>query len=1170
MIRLSKDFINRGQMPLVGRTAEIATLEEAFDSLLEGESRALWMSGPAGVGKSRLLDELKERAREHSARSLVVHAKWYEGEGIEFGPLSNALEILKPVIAAPVAARIFREGGVVNSEGAVEAVQIASRRYPVVIIFDDLHYLDSSTELEKFVAALEEIPVLLIVTTRPVESDLLGSFRLALSRSIPPQELEIGPLDGNGLVEAARAIFGAPPPAETVGQIADLSAGVPLALREVFRELIAAGHVAPAERGEGWEWKRNELSEEEVKEIGDRVHGFSGRLASLPIEERNILALAGYLGEQFNRDLLRRLAERTCGWDDHLFERLILSGLVAVAVPTMRLGTRDGEGRVCYAFTHTLLWKAAAGLAADGIPTREELAAMTLEILTGGAGELYAVAPLDGIDPTRLGDADLTRLFTWLTAVGRKLSPIYAETFVTLCRSALDPIRASDGQAAFDDGPLRDYLALLTVYGERLYMTGAKEPLNDVAGEIAAILDRFDEPPADTVERVTRLEGAVVVWHNALMQGDTSASSGYLDAMLEVLPPPREQTDRELRGAAEAIRLRAQYSFDRGEFAEAFDLAAPYMAELDRMRPETLNALMKVLLYAMMSSNRMEESCAMVEAGLRLRHEADLFTAYELLLHAANYAQRINDLDALRAYALEYRALVDRYPAYRGLSTNYWHLPYVAACRGEVAELATLEREFIQHPRPPRSSPVQNFIAQYKLQGARNLLGGFVEAERLGGLIDRSSLSPFHTLLVALEDLRSSIDSRDHDAVREALTLTEESIRNMGENFEQDTNLERRAFSLQLIARAIIDDGEPLRQYVCEGSPLSEVDGFRAGAILLDLAERNPGRKREFNDAAYSAIEHAIGELTQISAPGLGHHHLDLLKDALPKTRLSRFRQAMGSDPRSLDAAERDADALSSGDGPKESEAVLRTFGALRREGGNADEGGTKIESKTRTLVAALVVAKLGDSRWIGDLTRDRLADLLWPDMDLDRAVNNLHATMSYARRFLGGAGTITQSDGVYALSDEVRIDAIDFRGCIRKANRLYDEGVYFGAAVAYRNATESAGGDFMEGMYAEWIDTMRETLRSELATALERLIALEIDRENFPDVPPLAERLLGLDDLHDGAYEALIRSAAARGARREAFSYFKRYESALDEYGAGPTRRISELIGKVRAGEGV
>ena len=188
--------------------------------------------------------------------------------------------------------------------------------------------------------------------------------------------------------------------------------------------------------------------------------------------------------------------------------------------------------------------------------------------------------------------------------------------------------------------------------------------------------------------------------------------------------------------------------------------------------------------------------------------------------------------------------------------------------------------------------------------------------------------------------------------------------------------------------------------------------------------------------------------------------------------------------------------------------------------------------------------------------------------MDIDRAANNLHATTSYARRFLGGSGTIRQRDGVYELSDDVRIDAFDFRGCIRKANRLYDEGVYFGAAVAYRQAIESADGDFLEGMYAEWIDNMRENLRGELATALERLIDIEIDRENFQAIPPLAERLLGLDDLHDGAYEALIRSAATRGARREAFTYYKRYENALDEYGAGPTRKISELIEKVRAGE--
>ena len=1166
MVTNTKDFINRGTMPLVGRDEEMRILLEGFNGLLEGEPRAIWMTGPAGVGKSRLLDELKETMRNHTARSLIVHAKWYEGEGIEFGPLSNALEVLKPVITAPVAARIFREGAVINSEAAVEAVQVASRRYPVVLIFDDLHYLDSSVELDKFIGALEEIPVLVVVTTRPVENDILQSFRMAIGRSIPPQELEIGPLDGAGIVEAAKSLFGSEPPGEMIGQIAALSAGVPLALREVFRELIAAGHIVLDDSGNGWEWQSNELNDDELKEIGDQVHGFSGRLASLPEGERSLLRLAGYLGEQFNRDLLRRLAERTVGWDDHLFERLILSGLVTVAVPTIRLGTRDVDGRVCYAFTHTLLWKAAAGLNIEGIPPREDLAATTLEILTSGIGELYSVAPLGGVHLGRLKDEDLSRLFGWLVAVGRKLTPIYAETFVLLCKAALEPYRASDESQKLEESLLSDYLATLTVYGERLYLTGAQELLQNVAEEIAHILDRFTEPPLNTEERVNRLEAAVVVWHDALMQGDSSSAQGYLDAMLETLPSPYEQTDRELRGAAEAIRLRAQYSFGRGEFAEAFDLASLYITELDRMRPEALNALMKVLLYTMMSSDRIEDAREMVEAGLRLRHEADLFTAHELLLHAANYARKVHDLTSLKEHAVELRSLVDRYPTYRGLSTNFWHLPYVYACQGNVEELDKLEQTFYQTPRPARSTPIQTELAKLCFLETWNYLGMPNRALKVAATIKTEVFSIHQQYLFHREKLRAYLDKGNGNEAQKA----EEILRDLDAKAGTDRIAEEGQELLFLCTIAIEGDGEPLKNFFSAPNipPIQENDGFRAARTLLEIAQNSPGAKREYNDAAYTAIEKSISSILQMSAPGLAHHHLDLLKDHLPKTRLMRFRQSIGSDSREKDSAATESTLTNNKSLDETQEQILRTFGALRVDGG--DETGTKIESKTRSLVAALVVAKLGDTRWIGDLTRDRLADLLWPDMDIDRAANNLHATISYARRFLGESKTITQQDGVYELSDDVRIDAFDFRGCIRKANRLHDEGVYFGAAVAYRQAVESAEGDFLEGMYAEWIDNMRENLRGELATALERLITIEIERENFQAIPPLAERLLGLDDLHDGAYEALIRSAATRGARREAFTYFKRYENALDEYGAGPTRKISELIEKVRAGEEV
>ena len=1162
MVLLSRDFINRGTMPLVGRSTELGTLLEAFNDLLEGNPRAVWMTGAPGVGKSRLLDELKERTRAHTARSLVVHAKWYEGDGIEFGPLSNALEVLKPVIAANLASRIFREGTVISAEAAVEAVQVASRRYPVILIFDDLHYLDSSEELGKFVAALEEIPALIIVTTRPADIEPLRAFRHELARSHAPQELEIGPLDGAAIAEAAEELFGEETPSEMLGQIADLSAGVPLALREVFRELIAASHVTPSANGDRWEWNTESLDDAELRRIAEGVHGFSGRLAALPKEERELLGIAAYLGEQFNRDLLRKVAEKSVGWDEHLFEQLILSGLVAVAVPSIRLGSRESDGRNGYAFTHTLLWKAACHL--DITPTRSELLETTLDVLTSGAGELYSVAPLEGIDVALLDDTRLLAFLRWLSAVGNRLPPIYSESFVGLCRAALEAFRAGSGGEGLDGELLDAWLRTVTIYGDRLYLIGATDELNDVAEEITRLLDRYDTPAEATADRLQRLEAAVVVWHNSLVQGDSEPARTWLDPMLEVLPPPAEQTDRELRGAAEAIRLRAGYSFERGEFAEAFDLAAPYLPELDRMQPETLNALMKVLLYAMIASGRLDEAREMVDAGLRLRSEADLFTTYELLLHAANFAWHVREIAALKSHATELRALVDRYPAYRGLSTNFWHLPFVLAWEADPEGMARLEREFLDNPRPSRSTPMQTEIARMRFVQCWNYLARPMEAERAIEEIDRSPLNPHQLRFVEREIAKAWIDRRLASDAADEESRPAPAAEQAGEQAEIDILLRHSQSALS-------GDPDPLRTFYLEHEfeENRNIDHMRAAHVLFHVGANLAGRKREFYDVAYGALERGLSELKEVAGTNLAHHRLDVIGDLLPRTRATRFRKEIGPDKRQSGNAD-STESTESGASTETAGTILRTFGALRMEGEDAAEGGTKIESKTRSLVAALVVEKLGETRWIGELTRDRLADLLWPDMTLDRAVNNLHATTSYARRFLGGSDTIRQVDGVYVLSDDVRIDALEFRACIRKANRLHDEGVYFGAAVAYRSAVEQAEGDFLEGMYAEWIDTMRENLRGELATALERLIALEVDRDNYQAIPGLAERLLALDDLHDGAYEALIRSAATRGARREAFGYYKRYETALEEYGAGPTRRISSLIEKVRSGEEV
>jgi DNA-binding SARP family transcriptional activator len=1151
-----RDFVRRGALPLVGREREMRTLVEAFTSLLEGEARSVWLCGVPGSGKSRLLEELRTYARDGASRALVLHAKWYEGEGMELGPLGNALEVLRPSLTASVASRVFRDGSIATVETAIEALQIASRRYPVVLILDDLHYLQSSRELERFIAALEEITLLVIATTRPSDNLALRALRTALTGSIPPLDLEIGPLDGAAIAEAAETLFGTPTPAPMLEQIAALSGGIPLTLREVLRELLASGHVAEGDDLAPAQWRTSSLDEAELRALGDRVHGFSGRLAALPETERRLLALASFLGEQFNRDLLRALAERLFTWDTLAFERLIVEGLIALATPTSRLGTRELEPRTCFAFVHTLLWKATATTLASTLPPRADLARTTLELLVAGTGELYTTAPLDGLDARALDAGELAGLFDWLVAVDRRLAPIYSESYVALCQTTLEPMRRSVDEPSLE----AHYLGALASYGTRLYVIGAEGALSSVAAEITSILSIDDATDDAHFDRLTRLEAALVVGHDALRRGQPEAARDVLASTLEKLPPPAEQNDLELRRSAEAVRLLASEAFARGDFASEFERAAPFIAEMDRMRPEALNAFLKVFLYSAIRIGRSEEASAMAQAGLRVRREADLFTEYELLRHAANLAKQRSDVEAVREYATAMRELVDRYPTHRNLSSNYFYLPWVAGCNGDVAELARLEHDFRAVPPPARSSREQIAIARLQFLREWNRVGQYeralVIAEELRA--EWPALSPLIRRLVEEEELRSRIDADDGDGVRTAL-----------ERIESDTDVAsgQRAYldgTLVPIARAVIDPScaGALASIASALEPGIFVDWFRAARLLLRAAESAAAGKRELNDAAYATIERAVALGVQERSCGLVHVHLDRLATSLPKTRLQRFRQAVGEDTRSSESAidlDRPAAATAGG-------RVLRTFGALRIEG--TDEAGSKLESKTRTLVAVLVVAKLGDARSIGELTRDRLADLLWPDMSSDRAVNNLHATLSYARRFLGGPDTIAHRDGVYELADDLAIDVVQFRECIARANRLFLEGIYFGAANAYHGGIDLADGDFLEGMYADWVDDVREGLRTELATALERLIGIEIERENYGAIPPLADRLLAIDDLHDGAYEALIRSAAARGARREAFSLFKRYEDTLEEYGAGPARRITTLMDRVRAGE--
>jgi predicted ATPase len=84
--------------PLVGRAGELARLMAHVDRAVEGRPSAVLVAGDAGVGKTRLLDELSARAAQRGVRVLSGHCVDLGDVGLPYLPF---VDLLRPVVADP-------------------------------------------------------------------------------------------------------------------------------------------------------------------------------------------------------------------------------------------------------------------------------------------------------------------------------------------------------------------------------------------------------------------------------------------------------------------------------------------------------------------------------------------------------------------------------------------------------------------------------------------------------------------------------------------------------------------------------------------------------------------------------------------------------------------------------------------------------------------------------------------------------------------------------------------------------------------------------------------------------------------------------------------------------------------------------------------------------------
>lgn len=365
--------------PIVGREHEIALLRDRWARAVGGEGQIVLLSGEAGIGKSRIARSLIESVAGQSRTRLRYQCSPYHSNsalhpiiehlersaGFEKDdPPGAKLDRLEALLAAstermtetaPLFAALLsiptgnrypalnldpQQQKQRTLEVLVEQVEALSRRQPVLIVCEDAHWIDPSTQ-DVFTLLAEHIgclAVLLLVTFRP-------EFTPPWTRYAHATQLSVSRLthrQGEEII--ARLAGGKIVPAAIVDQILLNAEGVPLFIEELTKTVLDSGLLVESD-------SRYELSGPVPplaipSTLQDSLTARLDRLA--PVKE--VAQVAAVIGREFSFEILIAAADRPAPEVQEALDRLVGSELIF---------RRTMTPEATYTFKHALVQETA-------------------------------------------------------------------------------------------------------------------------------------------------------------------------------------------------------------------------------------------------------------------------------------------------------------------------------------------------------------------------------------------------------------------------------------------------------------------------------------------------------------------------------------------------------------------------------------------------------------------------------------------------------------------------------------------------------------------------------------------------------------------------------------------------------------------------------------------
>jgi len=322
--------------PFVGRVGPLQRLTSKLEQACKGSGSVAMVLGEPGIGKTRMLEEFIDLARQQGA--MVLRGACYDGEWQRpYGPFAEVIldyaraadpdELKLFGASAPILARVApalrdRLGNILEPVAldkeeerfrlfdAVTQLLIGiSERQPLVVVLDDLHWADRGTVamLNHVAHFVPDHAIFLIGAYRDSEVDrkhpLAGAIT-AIRRSRNFESLTLKGLAGEEVTDLLGIIGDEEPPATLVAALATETGGNPFFIREVLLHLREGGKIL--RDGQGWNTPSGSMElgiTEGVREIVRQ------RLQRLSEEANRLLSVGAAFNGPFSFEVAAAVAE---------------------------------------------------------------------------------------------------------------------------------------------------------------------------------------------------------------------------------------------------------------------------------------------------------------------------------------------------------------------------------------------------------------------------------------------------------------------------------------------------------------------------------------------------------------------------------------------------------------------------------------------------------------------------------------------------------------------------------------------------------------------------------------------------------------------------------------------------------------------------------------------